>query len=356
MLQYQTLRPLIFKLDPEVAHNVAQSIARILPKIPFVLPFIANQNCVNANILHQSIDGMDFYNPVGLAAGFDKNATMVETLCALGFSHLELGAVTPKPQIGNPKPRLWRHIYEESIQNAMGFNNMGATHIARRLNAYYPFVLPLGLNIGKNKDTPNAEALQDYIRLAKNFAHNTDYLSINISSPNTPDLRALQNTDFIKELFNQLRPLYSKPIYLKLAPDLAINEALELIEIAIDSGAKGIIATNTTLDYSLVTNPYDKGGISGKVLAPKSRAMLKEIALFLRQKNKQTTLISVGGIMDAQEAYTRIKLGAHLIQIFSGLIFKGPFLASAINQELKALLERDGFTNIAQAVGVDLCN
>ena len=279
---------------------------------------------------------------------------MLESLCILGFSHLELGAVTPLAQSGNEKPRLWRHVNEESLQNAMGFNNDGANVVSMRLDKNYPFVLPLGVNIGKNKSTSQEDAIKDYVALARIFADNTNYLSVNISSPNTPNLRDLQNKAFVQELFSALCEIYKKPIYLKISPDLSVDDALSLVECALDFGAKGIIATNTSLDYSLVASPQEKGGISGRVLAPKSREMLKQIALSLKAKKREATLISVGGIIDAQEAYTRIRLGANLVQIFTAMIFEGPSLISKINRNLKEYLERDGFNHISEAVGVDL--
>ncbi len=354
MLSYQTLRPLIFKLNPESAHDFAEILCKSATKIPALLPYLSSKFCLEAPILAQEIDGMKFYNPVGLAAGFDKNATMVESLCALGFSHLELGAVTPLAQEGNEKPRLWRHTTEESLQNAMGFNNQGANPISARLDALYPFVVPLGVNIGKNKATPQEEALKDYLNLAQIFSRNTDYLSVNLSSPNTPNLRDLQNEAFVSELFSELCSIYQKPIYLKISPDLEIDAALRIADSAINAGARGIIATNTTLDYTLLSNPKEKGGISGKVLSQKSREMLRELSLHFRDKEQRVTLISVGGIMDAKEAYARIRLGAHLVQIFTALVFYGPSLVYRINLELKDLLEKDGFNHICEAVGMDL--
>lgn len=354
MLEYKNLRPLIFKTNPETAHNIIEFACKYAPKIPALLPTLAKYYCIKDSILSQEIDGMQFYNPIGLAAGFDKNATMVESLCVLGFSHLELGAVTPLAQSGNDKPRLWRHIQEESIQNAMGFNNEGVSAVNARLKKLFPFAIPLGVNIGKNKITPQEEAIKDYLSLARNFTQTSDYLSINISSPNTPNLRDLQNSIFVQELFGELCKVYEKPIYLKISPDLEIDSALSLVEAALDNGAKGIIATNTTLDYSLVKQPQEKGGISGKVLASKSREMLKQIALMLKNKSQKATLISVGGIADAQEAYARIRFGANLVQVFSGMIFEGPSIVRTINMGLKQILERDGFNHISEAVGVDL--
>lgn len=351
MFSYHSIRPYLFKSDPEKAHSIVESLAKIAPKIPGVLPLLSQKTCIKNPILAQKIDGMHFYNPVGLAAGFDKNATMIPLLCALGFSHLELGAATPNPQSGNEKPRLWRHIEEESIQNAMGFNNEGASAIASRLSALYPYAIPLGMNIGKNKITPQEKALEDYLSLARSFEGCTDYLSVNISSPNTPNLRDLQNEAFIKELFLGLCEIYPKPIYLKIAPDLEIDSILSLIEVAIQNGAKGIIATNTTLDYSLVPNPKEKGGLSGKVLTQKSKEILRQIAKVYARK---TTLISVGGIASAEEAFERITLGANLVQIYSALIFEGPMLVKRINEELVTILESRGFLNIQEAVGSSL--
>ncbi|MDD6055667.1 MAG: quinone-dependent dihydroorotate dehydrogenase [Helicobacteraceae bacterium] len=354
MLSYNTIKPLLFKSDPEFAHAFVESCARFSPKIPLLLPFLASKLCVKDEILRQNLCGLDFYNPIGLAAGFDKNATMIEMLCACGFSHLELGAVTPKAQAGNDKPRLWRHVEAESLQNAMGFNNDGASVISTRLDSSYPFAIPLGINIGKNKDTPLEDAISDYEILAKTFSENTDYLSINISSPNTPNLRDLQNESFIKELFLKLKDVYKKPIFLKLSPDLEIDEALKLSDCAINYGCDGIIATNTTLDYSLVSNPQDKGGISGKVLAAKSREMLKQIALHLKETKSKCILISVGGVDSAEEAFCRIKMGASLVQVYSALVFKGPSLVRDINYNLINLLKKDGFNHISEAVGASL--
>ena len=351
MADYRTIRPYIFKLNPENAHTIVESLCKIAPKIPMFLPYLSKKFCIEDSLLEQEIDGMNFYNPVGLAAGFDKNAVMLESLCALGFSHLELGAVTPLAQSGNEKPRLWRHVEEESIQNAMGFNNDGLEVIAKRLKNFYPFVLPLGVNIGKNKATTQENAIHDYEILAKGFAEISDYLSVNISSPNTPNLRDLQNEDFIKDLFAALRKVYFKPIYLKIAPDLSIDEILKLSKVALDNGAKGLILTNTTLDYSLVANPQSVGGISGKVLAQKSKEILKEVAKVFY---KDTTIISVGGISSAQDAYERIRLGAKLVQIYSALIFEGPTLIKKMNLGVAECLRKDGFNNIKEAIGADL--
>jgi dihydroorotate dehydrogenase len=309
------------------------------------------RNFIDDSKLHQKLFGVDFYNPIGLGAGFDKNATMIKSMPALGFGFSEIGTMTPKAQKGNEKPRLFRYPQFNSIQNAMGFNNKGAYEVSKNLKKVYPFVIPIGANIGKNKTTPQSQAIDDYEILIKTFKDISDYLVINISSPNTPNLRDLQNEEFIKVLFNKAKKLTTKPILLKIAPDIKADTAISLSLCAIDSGADGIIATNTTIDYSLLPNPQNFGGISGEVLREKSYNLFKQIAKELFGK---TTLISVGGISDANEAYKRLKAGANLVQILSGLIFKGPSMNKEINKGILELMQKDGFKNISQVIGSDL--
>jgi dihydroorotate dehydrogenase len=350
MLNYESIKPLLFKFEPETAHHIAECVLRLpnICQIPFN-PFLES-HFVNDASLKQEIFGRTFLNPVGLGAGFDKNATMIRGMQILGFGFTEIGTVTPKPQPGNQKPRMFRHIEEQSIQNAMGFNNDGAYKVVKRLKERYPFTTPIGVNIGKNKVTPEKEAINDYIHLIKAFNGLGDYFVINISSPNTPGLRDLQNEEFIKNLFSQAKKLTAMPILLKIAPDMEIEDAVNLTKMAVDAGADGIIATNTTIDYSLVKHPKSIGGLSGAVLKEKSFKIFDAIAAELYGK---TVLISVGGIDSAQEAYKRIKAGASLVQILSGLIFHGPDMIMNINNELIGLLKEDGFENISQAVGAN---
>ncbi len=268
----------------------------------------------------------------------------------LGFGFTEIGTVTPKPQTGNPKPRMFRHIDEQSIQNAMGFNNDGLLKVQKRLKTRYPFTTPIGINIGKNKVTPDSEAINDYTTLIKALHSLGDYLVINISSPNTPGLRDLQNEEFITRLFTEAKAITDKPILLKIAPDMTIDDAVALTSLAVEKGANGIIATNTTIDYSLVKNPQSFGGLSGAVLKKKSFEIFEAIAKELYGK---TTLISVGGIDSAQEAYKRIKAGASLVQIYSALVYHGFDMIKNINIELSELIKADGYTNITQAIGAD---
>jgi len=287
---------------------------------------------------------------VGLAAGFDKDAEMIRAMTALGFGYTEVGTVTPKPQPGNAKPRLWRHVKEESLQNAMGFNNKGSFYMQQKLKKRYPYVTPIGVNIGKNKVTPESEALKDYEHGIKAFRDLCDYLVINISSPNTPGLRDLQNERFIDALFEMGKSLTDKPILLKIAPDMSKEQAVALCARAVEAGADGIIATNTSIDYSPVRDPKSVGGISGRVIREKSFEIFDAIA---RELYGKTVLISVGGIDSGYEAYRRIRAGANLVQVLTGLIFKGPEVAGNINRTLIKLLEKDGFKSITEAIGAD---
>lgn len=350
MINYESIKPLLFKLQPENAHHVAECVLRLpnICQIPFN-SFLESHFVTDAS-LTQELFGRTFYNPIGLGAGFDKNATMIRGMQILGFGYTEIGTVTPKPQPGNPKPRMFRHIEEESIQNAMGFNNDGAYKVIKRLKKRYPFTTPIGINIGKNKITPEKEAINDYTHLIKAFNGLGDYFVINISSPNTPGLRDLQNEEFITKLFAEAKALTDMPILLKIAPDMTPEDAVALTTLAVEKGADGIIATNTTIDYSLVKHPKEIGGISGAVLKEKSFKIFEAIAKELYGK---TTLISVGGIDSAQEAYKRIKAGASLVQILSGIVFKGPDMIMNINRELIELLRADGYTNITEAIGAD---
>ena len=350
MINYQTIKPLLFKLQPENAHHLAEAVLRMpnVCQIPF--NFFLESHFIADDILTQELFGRTFYNPIGLGAGFDKNATMIKGMQILGFGYTEIGTLTPKPQKGNPKPRMFRHVEEESIQNAMGFNNHGMLKAQKRLKQHYPFTTPIGINIGKNKLTSEDDAINDYTTLIKALHNLGDYMVINISSPNTPGLRDLQNEEFIEKLFSEAKKITSKPILLKIAPDMTPEDAVTLTKMAVEKGADGIIATNTTVDYSLVKHPKDIGGISGAVLKEKSFEIFEAIAKELFEK---TVLISVGGIDSAEEAYRRIKAGASLVQILSGLVFHGPDMIMNINKRLIQLIKADGYSSITQAIGSD---
>ena len=350
-MNYDTLKKIFFRFDPETAHKIAEFGLRALYATPGGLEALAKFGVYKDEILTQNIWNLSFDNPVGIAGGFDKNATMIAPLAALGFGHIDFGTFTPRPQSGNEKPRLFRLVSEQSIQNAMGFNNEGADVIERRVRKIYPFVIPIAANIGKNKATSNEDALSDYEALGRKFNGLCDFFIINVSSPNTPNLRALQENSFISELIGAMKKITNRPLVLKLAPDMSADQAIALCECAVQSGASGIIINNTSIDYSLSPNARDFGGLSGRLITEKSRKLFAQVA---RELFGRTILISCGGIDSAQEAYERIKSGASLVQIFTAFIFKGPFVAKSINEGLAELLRADGFNNISEAVGANL--
>jgi len=351
MFSYEYIKKIIFLFNPETAHNIAEFCLKLLSKCSIARNYFTKKNYINNQALYQEIFETKFENPVGLAAGFDKNATMINSMKALGFGFTEIGTITVLPQDGNAKPRMFRYPNEKSVQNAMGFNNLGVFDVLKNIKKIHPFSLPVGINIGKNKATPEEFALNDYKILIKKCEKFANYLVINISSPNTPNLRDLQNEEFISKLFTMAKTLTQKPVLLKIAPDMQEETAINLCKTAIENGAAGIIATNTTIDYSLVPNCKDFGGLSGECLKEKSALLFKAIAKELFSK---TVLISVGGISNAQEAYERIKNGASLVQIYSGLIFEGPSMARKINEEILELLKKDGFNSITEAIGANL--
>jgi len=350
LFSYQNIKKILFKFDPETAHSLAGFGLRTAAHCPTLLRSMKNKHFVTAPIIQQEFFGRTFLNPVGLGAGFDKDGQYISAMPTLGFGFTEIGTVTPKPQEGNDKPRLFRLIEDSSIQNAMGFNNKGKDFMLRQLNKLYFFDYPVGINIGKNKLTSEEDALNDYETLFRTFKEYGDYIVINISSPNTPGLRDLQNEQFIKDIFALAKEITSQPVLLKIAPDMTAEDAIALCKTAVNAGAAGIIATNTTIDYSLTEHAKDFGGISGALLTEKSYELFKAIGKALYGK---TLLISVGGIDSAEEAYRRIKAGASLVQVYSMLIYKGPALIKEINEGLVKLLQADGYTHISEAIGAD---
>jgi dihydroorotate dehydrogenase len=351
---YETLKKILFKLNPETAHTVAGLSLRAIAHCPPLLRYFTKRYFVTHPMLQQHLFGRTFHNPVGLGAGFDKNGQYITAMPTLGFGFTEIGTVTPKPQQGNPKPRLFRLVEDNALQNAMGFNNKGMHYMRKQLQKRYFFDYPVGINIGKNKTTSEADALKDYGTLFENFSTHSsvegDYIVINISSPNTPGLRDLQNETFIKEVFALAKKHTTKPVLLKIAPDMTPEQAIALCQSAIDAGATGIIATNTTIDYTLTPHAKAFGGISGALLTEKSYKLFQAIGKAFYGK---TLLISVGGIDSAEEAYKRIKAGASLVQVYSMLVYKGPDLIRTINEGLIELLQKDGYNHISEAIGAD---
>jgi dihydroorotate dehydrogenase len=348
---FDYIKPLIYKTDPEFAHNMVEIIFKTARRCPLFFNPLIKRNFVDDPILNQKIWDLEFKNPIGVAAGFDKNATMIYGWPALGFGWGEIGAVTPKPQPGNEKPRAWRHIKYEAVQNAYGFNNEGVDVIKKRLKKIYPFILPIGANIGKNKTTKEEDAINDYKILVDELKDVVDFFVVNISSPNTPGLRDLLNEEFITTLFSELKTLTTKPILIKFSPDMEDEMIRNLANLSVEKGADGLIVTNTTVNYDLIDTPIKKGGISGKPLAKRSYEVLKIVASEVFQK---VPIISVGGIDSIEEAYKRIKAGASLLQIYTAIIYKGPSIVGDINRGLIELLKRDGFKHISEAIGIDL--
>ncbi len=365
---YKLIRSLLFRLEPETAHYLALQALRLAGNIP-LSNWLLTQLCKAPSRPVQAF-GLTFRNPIGLAAGYDKNAAAVKGFAALGFGHVEVGTVTPKPQPGNPRPRVFRLVEDEALINRMGFPGKGATSVIQSLkrgqNSFpltggmlraaldataakkqsarrRPFGnLVLGINLGKNKDTPNEEAVLDYLDLLQRFAIHADYLAINISSPNTVGLRQLQGRVALEGLLRQLdiqRRMEEKtldkrvPLLVKLAPDLTEQELDDAVDVILATHMDGIIATNTTVarDGLKSMNQGETGGLSGRPLRLRSEAVLRQI---VKRVEGKIPIVSVGGIMNPEDAKCRLDLGAALIQVYTGLIYQGPGLVKKIIVEL----------------------
>lgn len=288
---------------------------------------------------------------MGLAAGFDKDGRAISGLELLGFGAIEVGTVTPRPQAGNPRPRLFRHREAATLENAMGFNNAGAAALARRLIRLEGRSSPLGINLGKNKTTPNEDAAEEYGGLARRFDGMCDYFVVNVSSPNTPGLRDLQTAATVESLLAAVLAETSSPVLLKLSPDLDTGQAIELATGAIATGAAGVILTNTTIDYSLLPTAHRVGGLSGRVLRRRSLELLHAVAPKVFGRG---LLVSVGGVDSGPELYRRLRAGAGLVQIYTALAYGGPGVVGHILRGLLECLDRDGVATVGEVVGADL--
>ncbi|SCA57923.1 Dihydroorotate dehydrogenase (quinone) [Candidatus Terasakiella magnetica] len=347
---YALAGPLLRLVSPEKAHGLAITALKngLLPKTPAVID----------PILAQSLWGMDFKNPVGLAAGFDKNAEVPDAILGQGFGFTEIGSVTPIAQPGNPQPRLFRLSDDQAVINRMGFNNEGLEAVAARLKSRARNGI-VGANLGKNKTQEDAAA--DYVAGTKALAGLSDYLVVNVSSPNTPGLRALQSKDQLAALLNAVLvarnetvPQGKAPLLLKVAPDLTDEDKADIVDVALQTGIDGMIVSNTTIERPESLTSADKGeggGLSGQPLFEPSTQVLKEIAKLV---DGRFPLIGVGGISNADQAYAKIRAGASLVQLYSALVYGGLELVGEINRGLVEHLKRDGFENIKQAVGADL--
>ena len=333
------IKPLFFLFNPERAHYVAADLIRFTLRIPGMSSLFKVLFQVEDKRLERTVFGLRFPNPVGLAAGFDKNALLVDEFAELGFGFIEVGTVTPKPQDGNPKPRLFRLIEDEGIINRMGFNNEGLAKMKLRLEARQSPVI-IGGNLGKNKVTPNELADDDYCQGFDTLYPVVDYFVVNVSSPNTPNLRALQEKEPLKQLLSRLQELNKrkpklKPILLKIAPDLTNEQLDDVVDIVLETGIAGLIATNTTLSReglqsdSSITN--EAGGLSGKPVCDRST----EVIAYIHKKSKgKIPMIGVGGIHSGKDAIEKLRAGASLVQIYTGFIYEGPGLIQDINRAI----------------------
>lgn len=322
-LYLSLLRPLLFQMDPEKAHDLAlKAIAKGLIKVKTSDPAH----------LKRKVFGVDFPNPVGLGAGFDKNGVALDQWKDLGFGFIEAGTVTRHAQPGNPKPRMFRYPGSKAIINRMGFNNEGADALAARIEKSHPCI-PLGINLGKSKITPLEEAAEDYAYSFSRLNDLGDYFVVNVSSPNTPGLRQLQDKDALTKILWRLKEIDgSKPLFVKIAPDLEETQLEEIASLAIDMGLTGLIATNTTLSrQGLPQDPKQDGGLSGSPLTARSQEVLKFIKGLVGDR---LVLIGVGGIMNASDAQARLDAGADLVQIYSGWVYGGPAFIEEIKSGL----------------------
>lgn len=343
LLEQAGLR-LLHQFDPETAHGMALTALRF--------GLAPTAGTVTSPRLRTTLAGMSLANPVGLAAGFDKNATALRPLSRAGFGFIEVGAATPRPQPGNPKPRLFRLTEDRAVINRFGFNNDGMAAIANRLKER-PRDAVIGLNLGANKDSENRAG--DFTTVLATCAAHLDFATVNVSSPNTEKLRDLQGKDALSALLagvmdtrNTLdRPI---PIFLKIAPDLTEAEINDVAEVALGSGIDGLIATNTTLDRDSLTSAHrdEKGGLSGQPLFEKSTRVLAQL---YRATEGSLPIIGVGGIASADDAYTKIKAGASAVQLYSALTYQGLSLVPRIAKGLDDLFKRDGFNTVSEAVG-----
>ena len=349
---YALIRPLIFLLPAETAHRLVMAVMRLLARTGLVALI---RRDVSDPRLRTEVFGLRFDSPIGLAAGLDKDGEAVRGWEALGFGFVEVGTVTPRPQPGNPPPRLFRLREDAALVNRMGFNNHGAEAMARALAS--PHSRPLGVNLGKNKDTPLERAADDYLAAFHALADRGDYFVINVSSPNTPGLRSLQSVEALGEI---VRPVLQardgltmrKPILVKLAPDLSNEDAIELARACETWGVDGLVVSNTTLRREgLRSNPAlaaEAGGLSGAPVRARSTELIRVLA-----GATPLPIIGVGGVFDGREAYEKIRAGASLVQVYTGFIYGGPGTPSRIARELSDLLAKDGFPSVREAIGAD---
>ena len=355
---YSLIRPLLFSLDPETAHDWTSLVSKVAGMAP-IRSIVRAWYAYDDERLRVHAFGILFKNPIGLAAGFDKNAEMIPLLGALGFGFLEIGTVTPYPQVGNPKPRMFRLPEDRALINRMGFNGKGVEEVRKTLTRMRNRTCVVGINIGKNKITPNEKADEDYLLCFQALSGSADYIAVNVSSPNTPGLRELQGKDALVQLLTLVqvenKKLKSpKPILLKIAPDLTDGQLDDIVAVSTKVGIHGIIATNTSVERAGLVTPHERlqrigdGGLSGRPLRDRSTQIIR--SLYKKSEGK-IPIIGVGGIFRAEDAYDKICAGATLVQMYTGLIYEGPGLVKKIKKGLAQLLEDDGFRTVQEAIG-----
>ena len=344
---FSNLRSLIFKLDPETAHGLAIKSLKF-NLVPNILEEEKNNPLFKTKLFNRVID-----NPIGMAAGFDKNAEVYNSLFKLGFGFVEVGTITPLKQYGNPKPRVFRLVEDEALINRLGFNNLGAKNIVNRIKQNNPTGL-LGINIGPNKDSK--ERVSDYVECLKTFCDLADYITINISSPNTEDLRSFHDQkkldELLKELDKEKKNLNTKiPIVVKVSPDIDDKEIKQISEVLLNNNIEAVIVSNTsdsTRDNLKNIQGHQKGGLSGKPIELKST---KLISKFYKTLNGRIKIIGVGGVDSGKSAYEKFIAGANFVQLYTGMVFRGPNIVNLIKKELKELLLKDGVKNFSEIIG-----
>jgi dihydroorotate dehydrogenase len=360
MLYRHLIRPWLFRLDPEDAHT---KMLHRLARWNFGAQYCESFLNVNEPRLRVAALGFDFRNPVGLAAGLDKHGEAPTVWQRLGFGFFEIGTVTPHPQAGNTRPRIFRLTKDQALINRLGLNSVGAEKVRDNLAHVPRSSIPMGINVGKNSDTPNEDAVADYLNVMEKLCAYADYFAINVSSPNTKGLRDLQHPLKIRRLVEEAVNLARRtdktensqpiPVLVKIAPDFDGNGVEETVDAALSGGAAGIIATNTTVSREGLTPSqtiYEAGGLSGAPLRTRANRIVSRI---FRLTNGRTPIIGVGGIFNAQDAFERICSGATLVQVYTGLIYEGPGLIRRINHGLLRLLEQNNLSSIMEAVGRD---
>ena len=339
---FAALRPLLFALDPETAHNATLTALQT---------GLGPRDAPDDPILATTLAGLALPNPVGLAAGFDKDVMVPDAMLRMGFGFVECGSVTPRPQDGNPKPRIFRLVEDKGVINRLGFNNRGLEHAVMRLQARQDRAGVVGINLGANKDA--ADRTDDYVTGVRATAALASYITVNISSPNTPGLRALQDAGALTDRVARVvgaRGRIAVPLFVKVAPDLEAADFDTIARIAIDGGVDGLIVSNTTIGRPALASRHGRetGGLSGAPLRPLALSALQN---FTAAIGGRLPLIAAGGIASGADAHARLRAGASAVQLYSALVYEGPGLVARIKADLAALLRRDGFGSVAEAVG-----